>query len=84
MCVLVRPVDIVDGDDGQVAVVAEIAQGDAGAGLEAHAVYRGLRHIERDGDTEEVAVGEAVLFDNAGKTISLEANPIARRSTHPS
>ena len=65
-CSLVWPVDILDRDDGQVAVVTEITEGDASSGLDALAVYRFLRHVERDGDTEEIAIGEAVVGDDAG------------------
>lgn len=40
---LVGPVDVVDGQNGQVAVVTEIAQGDALAGLEAELINGLLR-----------------------------------------
>lgn len=63
--VLVRLVDIIDRQDGEVAVVAEIAQGDAGAGLEAEFGDGFFRHIEGDGHGEEEAGSEAVLLDDA-------------------
>lgn len=62
---LVRAVDIVNGQDGQIAIVSEVAQGDAGAGLELAFVDNGLGHIQGDGHGEEVAVSETDIFANA-------------------
>jgi hypothetical protein len=83
MCVLVRLVDVVDGDDGQITVVAEVAKRNASASLDANAVYRLLRHVERDGNTEERTVGEANIVYNAG-TVSTKQIPVHRQVTHPS
>lgn len=71
---LVGPVDVVDGQDGQVAVVTEIAQGDALAALEAELINGLLRQVEGDGHGEESAIGETVLLYDA--VISLLASRI--------
>lgn len=63
--ILVRLVNIIDRQDGEIAVVAEIAQGDAGAGLEAEFGDGFLGHIEGDGHGEEEAGSETVLLDDA-------------------
>lgn len=64
---LVGSVDVVDGQDGQVAVITEIAQGDALAGLEAELVNGLLRQVQGDGHGEEDAIGETVLLDDAAR-----------------
>lgn len=38
LLLLVWAVDVVDGDDGEVAVVTEVAKGDAGTGLGANLI----------------------------------------------
>ena len=62
---LVRPVHVLDGDDGEIAVVSEVAQGHTCAGLDAGLVDCLLRDVEGDGDGEEVAVGETVVGHDA-------------------
>jgi len=62
---LVGLVNVVDGEDGQVAVVAEIAQRYPGAGLEGELVDGPLGDVERDGHAEEGATREAVLLDDS-------------------
>jgi hypothetical protein len=62
---LVGPVDILDGQDADVAVVAVVTESDTGAGLEAHALDLVLGKVEVDGHGEEVAVGETVVLANA-------------------
>ena len=62
---LVGPVDVVDGQDGEVAVVAQVTEGDAGAGLGAQLVDGGLVDVEGYGHAEEDAVVEAVVLDDA-------------------
>lgn len=64
--VLVRLVDIIHRQDGEVAVVAEIAQGDTGARLQAEFGDGFLGHIEGDGHGEEEARSEAVLLNDTG------------------
>lgn len=61
---LVRAVDIVNGEDGQIAIVSEVSRGDAGAGLELAFIDNGLGHVQGDGHGEEVAVGETDIFAN--------------------
>lgn len=63
---LVGLVNVLDGEDGQVAVVAEIAQGYPGAGLERELVDGGLVDVQGDGHAKERATGEPVLLDNSG------------------
>jgi hypothetical protein len=63
--VLVRLVDIVDGDDGQVAVVAVIAESHTGAGLGAGLLDGGGRHIQADGHGKNIAVGQTLGLDDA-------------------
>jgi hypothetical protein len=62
---LVGAVDVLDGHDGEVAVVTEVAQRNARAGLHANLVDGCLRDIERDGHGKEVAIRETVLGDDA-------------------
>lgn len=69
--VLVRPVDILHGQNGQVSVVSGVAQGDSGAGLDAELVELGLVHVERDGHAEEGAIGETVVADNSADGVRL-------------
>jgi hypothetical protein len=63
---LVGPVDVVDGQDDDVAVVTRVAESDAVAGLEVETLDLGLGEIEVDGHREEVAVGETVVLADAG------------------
>lgn len=66
---LVGLVDVLDGQDGQVAVIAEVSQGDPLAGLQAKLVNLGLGKIEGDGHGEKNAILEAVLLDNSVERI---------------
>ena len=59
---LVRPVDIVNGQNGQVPVIAEIAQRDPRTGLEVVIRDGLLRDIERDRHGEEVSIGQTDIF----------------------
>ena len=68
--VLVWLVNVVDGDDGEVAVISEVAQGDTGTGLHADLVNGLLVEVEADGHGEEVAVSEAVVLDHTGCPLS--------------
>jgi hypothetical protein len=58
---LVRPVDIVDGQDSEVVVIARIAQGDASTGLDTKSVDLCLVDVEGNGHGEEDSAGEAVV-----------------------
>lgn len=64
LLLLVGAVDVVDSDDGQVAVVSEVTEGDAGTGLCLDFVNRLLEDIKTDGHREQVAVDETVVVDH--------------------
>lgn len=68
--VLVGPVDVVNGQDGEVPVIAQVAQGDARAGLGAQLVDGGLVDVEGDGHAEEDAAFEAVALDDAARLLA--------------
>lgn len=63
--ILVGLVDILDGQNGNVGVVAQVAEGDAGTGLDAELVDLGLADVEVDGHAHEVAIGKTVGSDDA-------------------
>lgn len=72
---LVGPVDILDGDGGEVAVVSEVTEGDAGTGLDAEFVDLLPGNVEGDRDGEEDAVGKADVLDNsAGRLVMASPN----------
>lgn len=81
--VLVGLVDVIDGDDGQVAVITEIAESNPGSGLDTDAVYRLLREIEGDGHGEEGTIGETVIRDDTGTKSAFCAKKFQLNSTHP-
>lgn len=58
-------VDILNSEDGQVAVVSQVAQGDAGTRLDGELIDALLGHIESDGHGEKVAIGETIVLDDA-------------------
>lgn len=60
--ILVRTVDVVNGQDSKVPVISEVAQGNARTGLEVVAADGLLRDIEGDGHGEEVSIGQAFIF----------------------
>lgn len=62
---LVWPVDVVNGQNGEVTVVTEIAESDAGSCLDAEFLDRLLGEIEGDWHTEEVAICQAVVRNDA-------------------
>lgn len=66
--VLVRPVDIVDCDDGKVAIVAEVTKRNSGACLYPELVYALLRHVEGDGHGEEGAICETAVGNDTGNS----------------
>lgn len=67
---LIGAVNIVNGQNGQVAVVTEIAQGNAGASLELVVVDDLLGHVEGNGHGEDIAIGQTAVLANAGPVIS--------------
>lgn len=62
---LVRTVDVVNGQNGQVAVVTEVAQSDTGTSLQLVVVDGLLADVESDGHREHVAVGKAAILADA-------------------
>lgn len=64
MCVLVGAVDILNGEDGKVAVVARVAQGNARTSLQAEVVNLLLVDIEGDGHAKEEAASKPVVLDD--------------------
>jgi hypothetical protein len=63
---LVRLVDVLNGENGKISVVTKISEGDSGAGLQLELVDGSLVNIEVDGHGEECAIGQTVVLDNAG------------------
>ena len=61
---LVWAVNIINGQDGQVAVVAEVTEGNAGTGLELVLVDDLLGNIEGNGHREDIAIGKAAVLDD--------------------
>lgn len=64
-CSLVRLVDIVDSQDGEVAIVAEVTESDASSWLDAEIFDSFFKRVEADGHTPKVAVCKAAVLDNA-------------------
>ena len=64
---LVGLVNVVHGQDGQIPVVSQVAQSNAGAGLDADLIDCLLGEVESDGHTEEDTIGQAVFLDDAVK-----------------
>lgn len=63
---LVGAVDVVDGQNGQVAVVTEVTQGDAATGLQLQSIDFLLGNVEGDGHGEDIAIGKAVVSNDTG------------------
>lgn len=59
---LVGTVDVINGQDSQVPVVTEVAQGNASTGLKIVVGDGLLGGIESDGHREEVAIGKTDVF----------------------
>lgn len=67
---LVGAVDIVDGQDGQVAVITKVTQGDAATGLQLEGIDFLLGDVEGNGHGEDIAIGKAaVLTDTEEKLV---------------
>lgn len=62
---LVRAIDIVNGQNGQIAIVPEIAKGNARARLDLSLGDKFLRNIQCDRHGEDVAIGETAVGDNS-------------------
>ena len=72
---LVWLVHILDVHDGQVAVITEVSEGNAGTWLDSKIVERLSRHIKGYRNAEKVAVRETFLVDNA----KVELGEVGRR-----
>jgi len=68
---LVGAVDIVNGQDGQVALVTEIAQGNAGTGLQLVLVDGLLVDIEGNGHGEDIAIGKAAVLTDTMRELDI-------------
>lgn len=63
---LVRTVDVINGQDGEIPVISEVAQGNTRAGLQGVLVDGLLGDIQGDGHGEEVSVGQTDIFADTG------------------
>lgn len=62
---LVGTVDVVNGQDCQVAVITEITEGDSGAGLQFVIVDNLLGDVEGNGHGKDVAIRKAAVLADA-------------------
>jgi len=65
LLVLVWSIDVVDCEDGEIAVVTKITKDNACRRLDAIVVDILLGDVEADGHGEEVAISETVVLYNA-------------------
>jgi hypothetical protein len=72
--VLVWLVDVLDRDDGQVAVVSEVSERNASTRLHTELVNSLLRCIKCDGNAEEVAIREPAVADDSGRRLACVCN----------
>lgn len=72
---LVWLVHIVNSDDGNVAVISEVAEGQASTWLSTDLLENVLVQVKADRHGEKVAVGETVVVDNAG-SLSADLLPL--------
>lgn len=61
---LIRTVDILNGQDSQVAIITEVAEGQARAGLKLGIGDELLGHVQGDGHGEDIAIDEAAFSDD--------------------
>jgi len=62
---LVRSVDIFNGNDGQISVISRISESDSGTGLDAQLLNSLFRYIEVYGHAEEVTICKTGFSDHA-------------------
>ena len=74
---LVGLVDVLDGQDGQVAVIPEVTQCDLLAGRKTQLIDLRLRYVQSDGHGKENAIGETVVLDDSVARIWLEPRLIS-------
>lgn len=67
---LVWLVHILDCDDSQIAVISEVAKGDASTGLDTQFANGLFRHVKADGHAEEVSIRKAQVLDHTGQGVS--------------
>lgn len=75
---LIGLVDVLDGQDGEVAVITEVPQSHPLAGRQAELVDLRLVQVEGDGHGEEKAVRQAVLLNNSVARIVLDRLPLLK------
>lgn len=68
---LVGAVDVVDGQDGQVAVITEVTQSDAATGLQLQSINLLLGDIEGNGHGEDIAIGKAAVLADTVEQLAL-------------
>jgi hypothetical protein len=61
---LVRLVDILYSDNGQVSVVSKITESDSSSNLYPNLVNVFLRNVEGNRDGEKIAICQAIVLDN--------------------
>lgn len=64
---LVGAVDIVNGEDSQVAVVTEVTQGNTGTSLKLQGIDLLLGDIEGDRHGENIAISQTAVFTDTGE-----------------
>lgn len=84
---LVRLIYILHVQDSEMTIVPEVTKSDPGARLDTKLFNDLLAEIQTDGNTEEVAIGQSAVFDDAGVRLGglrrVRDCPIARGSrTH--
>lgn len=63
---LVRAVDVINGENGEIPVISEVAQGNTRAGLQGVLADGLLGDVQGDGHGEEVSVGQTDIFADTG------------------
>ena len=65
MCLLVRLVNILYRDNGQISVITEIPKSDPGTNLDTDLLNVCLREVKGNGYREEVAICQAIVLNDA-------------------
>jgi hypothetical protein len=74
MIILVWLVYIVDGDDGEMSIIPEIAQSESRSWLDLQLINQPFRNIQRDGNGEEAAVCESDILDDTISLVSISSS----------
>ena len=64
-CSLVRFVDILHRDDGQITIIAKISKGDSGSRCDAQFLDALGRNVQADGHAEQVAIREPGFLNHS-------------------